>query len=430
MKWFSQEKAAPGLELYDKDEAIGAVGALKAGAGPLNVYANYHGQESNRVTFKSVEADPNVKLDIDVDRTLRIAGEQGRVVLTASGPGGDVELVPSLTSFKSSNDKVLKVAPRKGIFATGSPGDVIVTGSHLAAKEPAKKAFRVCDPAKVKLVFDPANVRVLVNQKVALPLFLVEMEADGKKEQQRAELVGQGVGYYVAQPKAVRFYPPILTGLEAAPPFDIIGSIPVLSRPATAKVEVVDAQSKALRITPSAASPLAPGQTVALTVEQQVGDSDAWQEVRPDAVQWERAAPSDLDPPTENLRPTVTLLPDLQGRREARRLGRRQYGLGGLHLESRPGRTPRIRQPVWCWIANPAENSCRSGQSQRYSVLVEKDGHQEPAADVHWPRKFRKRIRQMGSPRADRQAGRLYAVPPRGSRRAERALAHDDLSAG
>ena len=28
------------------------------------------------------------------------------------------------------------------------------------------------------------------------------------------------------------------------------------------------------------------------------------------------------------------------------------------------------------------------GQSQRYSVLVEKDGHQEPAADVHWPEKF------------------------------------------
>ena len=108
LKWFSQEKSVPGLELYDKSEFVGAVGALKAGAGPLHVYANYHGQESNRVAFKSVEADPNVKLDIDVDRTLRIAGEGGRVVLTASGPSGDVELVPSLTSFKSSDDKVLK----------------------------------------------------------------------------------------------------------------------------------------------------------------------------------------------------------------------------------------------------------------------------------------------------------------------------------
>ena len=107
LKWFSQEKFVPGLELYDKGEALGAVGALKVGAGPLNVYANYHGQESNRVAFKSVEADPNVKLDINVDRTLRIAGERGRVVLTASGPSGDVELVPLLGSFKSSADKVL-----------------------------------------------------------------------------------------------------------------------------------------------------------------------------------------------------------------------------------------------------------------------------------------------------------------------------------
>ena len=102
-------------------------------------------------------------------------------MLTASGPSGDVELVPSLTSFQSSNDKILKVAQRKGIFSTGTPGDAIVTGSHLAAKEPATKAFRVCDPAKAKLVFDPASLRVAVNQKAALPLFLVEVEADGKE---------------------------------------------------------------------------------------------------------------------------------------------------------------------------------------------------------------------------------------------------------
>ena len=52
LKWFAEEKPIPGLELYDKDEAIGAVGALKAGVGPLNVYASYRGQESNRVTVQ------------------------------------------------------------------------------------------------------------------------------------------------------------------------------------------------------------------------------------------------------------------------------------------------------------------------------------------------------------------------------------------
>ncbi len=183
LKWLSQEKDVPGLKLYDNDEAVGAVGALKAGAGPLNVYADYNGQESNRVTFKSVDADPSVKLDIDVDRTLRIAGEQGRAVLTASGSGGDVELVPSLIKFTSSDDKVLKlIAGKIGLFATGNAGSAVLTGSHLAAKEPAKKEFRVGDPAKMKLVFKPDNVRVPVNQKAALSLLLVEMEADGKKE--------------------------------------------------------------------------------------------------------------------------------------------------------------------------------------------------------------------------------------------------------
>ena len=161
----------------------------------------------------------------------------------------------------------------------------------------------------------------------------------------------------------MRFYPPILTGLQAAPPFDISGSIPVLSRPATAKVEVVDAQPKALRITPSAASPLAPGQTVALTVEQQVGDSDAWQEVRPDAVEWNVPPQVILD--AAHGKPAADGHPAARsaGRSEARRHGRRQHGLGGLHLESKPGPTPRIRRPAWCWIASRAENSCPSARA-------------------------------------------------------------------
>ena len=44
------------------------------------------------------------------------------------------------------------------------------------------------------------------------------MEADGVKEKQRAELVGQGVGFYVAQPLAVRYNSPVLTGLAPAAP--------------------------------------------------------------------------------------------------------------------------------------------------------------------------------------------------------------------
>jgi hypothetical protein len=388
LKWFSEEKSAPGLELYTgQDEVVGAVGALKAGAGPLSVYARYGDQESNRVVVRSVEADPNVKLDIDVDRTLRLAGEQGRVVLTASSPGGDVDLVPSLTSFKSSADKVLKVAEASGKFATSLAGTATVVGNHPAAKDPAQKEFRVCDPAKAKLLFDPANARLTVNQRAALPLWLVEMEDDGKKEKQRAPMLGQGVAYYVAQPQAVRLYPPSLTGLQPAPPFEIQASIPVLPAAATAKVEVVAAESKALRITSSAASPLAAGQAVALKVEQQVGDSD-WQEVRPDAVTW--SVPTDQvawTPPTETLRPTVTLLPDVKGEvKLAAALGDKAETVAFTLKEAGPD----AKDPAARLVLNrePEGKLLPLGQSQRYAVIVDKDGHQEPAADVHWPENF------------------------------------------
>ena len=69
------------------------------------------------------------------------------------------------------------------------------------------------------------------------------------------------------------------------------------------------------------------------------------------------------------------------------------------------------------------------GQSQRYAVLVEKDGHQEPAADVHWPGNFENEYVKWEAPvLTAKKEG--YTQFLRGSRRAERALAYDDLPAG
>ncbi len=298
--------------------------------------------------------------------------------------------MPPLAVFKSSDEKVLKMVPKKiGVFAAIVPGNATLIGSHLAAKDPAKKDFRVCDPARAKMLFDPASVRVPVNEKALLRLFLVEMEADGVKEKQRAELLGPGVGYYVAQPQAVRYYPPILTGLATAAPFDVIGSIPVLLRPATAKVEVVEAEAKALRIRPSADSPLAPGQSIALAVEEQVGDSDAWQEVRPDAVDWSLPPQTKFiwKAATENLRPTVTLLPDLldEMKLDASLGGNTASVVFTLKAEGPDAKDAAARLIL---DREPGGKFLPIDQGQRYAVLVEKDGHQEPAADVHWPGNF------------------------------------------
>jgi hypothetical protein len=385
LTWSCQEKSTPGLELYRDSEVVGAVGATKAGAGPLNVYATYRGQESNHVAFKSVDADPNVKLAIDVDRTLRIAGEGGRAVLIASAPRGDVELIPSLAKFESGNGKILKFAGKPGMFAAVSPGRTTVTGSHIAAKEPAKLEFQVCDPAKAKLVFDPPSVIVPVNEKADLKLMLeAELDENGKKENLRAAVLGPDVAYSIGQPDAVRLNPPTVTGLKPAAAFSVRGQIPILA-PANATVEVVDTAAKKLRITPSAAPWLAAGQSSVLTVEQQVGDTDVWKEVSPDKVTWKTPNNVIWTPPTENLRPTVTLPPDLQG--EAHLDATVGGATTSIDFALKPA-GPDVTDARLVLNREADGKFLEVGKSQRYSVLVEKDGHSEPATEVHWPADF------------------------------------------
>ncbi len=388
LKW-SSEKPVPGLDLYGDSEVVGAVGATKTGAGPLTVFAKYEGQESNHVAFKSVDLDPGVKLAIDVDRTLRIAGERGRVVLTASSPRGDVELIPSLVKFQSANDKVLQFAGRPGLFAAVTPGRSLVTGSHIAAKAPATLEFQVCDPAKARLVFDPPSVTVPVNQKADLRLML-EAELDdgkgngGKKENARAAVLGPNVAYYIAQPDAVRLNPPVLTGLNAAPPFQISGKMPVLAA-ANAKVEVVAAAATKLRVVPWSSSSPADGETWALAVEQQVGDTGDWKEIRPDAVTWTVPDTVIWTPPTEGLRPTVTLPPDFQGKASVdAKLG---DATASVALEFHPAiPTPDVAELT---VEREADGKyLQVGQSQRYSISVKARNDDRKASDVQWPADF------------------------------------------
>ena len=119
----------------------------------MSVYASYFNQQSNRVVFKSVEADPNVRLVLDVDRTIRLSGESGQALLSATGPAGDVELVPELAEFKSSDDKTVKVAKTSGAFAAGALGEATITAGHAAAREPVSLKLRVYDPGGARLVF-------------------------------------------------------------------------------------------------------------------------------------------------------------------------------------------------------------------------------------------------------------------------------------
>ena len=121
-------------------------------------------------------------------------------------------------------------------------------------------------------------------------------------------------------------------------------------------------------------------------VEQQVGDSETWQEVRPDAVTWTVPPKVIWTPPTENLRPMVALLPDLQGEAKLEAsLGDKTASVA--FTPKRPDRTPGSGGPLGAgsraWRKIPADRP-----EPALFGSGRKDGHQEPAADVRWPENF------------------------------------------
>lgn len=378
----SPSDAKPGLELRGEK-----VAALKAGAGPLNVYGTYFGRQSKPVVFRSVKADAAVRLGLDVDRKLRLVGETGRVTLTGTSPKGDVDLVPEMARFSSSAAETLKIDQHSGAFRASAPGVVTVTGSHEAANKAATLPLEVHDPANTALVFDPASLKLAVDEVAQLPLYLV-VDDGGKKKTEL--LTGPGVGYSVSEPKAVRFRPPELVGLSPAGPFEIRASLyPILSRIATANVEVVPAeQPQGLRIVPSEPV-LAAGQTVPLGVQQELTGNLAgpWKEVRPEAVAW--TVPEELiwTPARVGLRPAVTVPQGAEGQFtvQAEFGGQKAVALVTTKQEGPDGTDPAAevvlrREPPGVYLP--------VGSQQRYSIMVNKGDDEEPAAGIKWSDDF------------------------------------------
>ena len=216
-------------------------------------------------------------LRLEIDRTLRLAGEPGQVALAATCPRGDVELVPEMAKFASSDSGVVKVDAKLGTFQARSPGKTTMTGSHAAAKQPATVGLHVYDPAKARLVFDPAAVRLAVNEQARLPLYL-EASEGGKTE--RAAMEGPGGGLFAGPTEAVRWSPPTLVAAGPRRQFPLTaGDSPFLKGTATAQVEVLPAAEPGEFAQSSPRRSLAPGQTVSLAVEQQLPGSDQWKDV-------------------------------------------------------------------------------------------------------------------------------------------------------
>jgi len=381
VEWHSEPPSGstPGLELRE-----GKVAALKPGAGPLAVWGTYLGQDSPRVTFNSVEAGP-VDLKLDVDRTLRLANEPGRVILSGTGPRGDVELVPELATFESSDAEVLKVDAAGGAFRAVKPGEAVVTAKHAASTKPASLKLTVVDPAYARLAFEPRSVKVAVDEVTRLQLFL---EAKVGEEIRHATMIGPGVSYSIGRPEAVRWHAPALVGLSPASEFEMTASyLPYLLRPAAAKVEVVEAaEPAAIRVVPSEAS-LAAGQILPLAVEAQPAGSQQWKEIRADAVAWDVPPGLIWSPATESLRPAAAVPPGVKARFALKAKYRGKEAACEI-TTTEPALDPSDAAVELVLDREPQGRYLPVGRQQRYSIVLKKGGQEERAAEVHWPGEF------------------------------------------
>lgn len=382
LQWEAQpaQLDPPGLKLRGH-----RVAALKEGSGPLSVGATYFTRPSaNRVDVQSVAAE-DVKLRMQLDRTLRLAGEPGTILLDGVGPRGDVELVPELAEFASAAPDVVATEGNLGQFRAEAPGEATVSATHPASQESGSLDLVVVDPAKARIVFEPASVQLAVNEAAPMRLYL---EALHKDEIQRADMAGPGVSYSLEKPEAVTWSPPALVGRTPAPPFEMSAAyLPYLARPASAKIEVLDPSAPtALRAVPSEVA-LAPGQIVSLKVEAQWPGNEAWREVRPDAVQWTVPDQVLWTEATGGLRPSAGMSADSPGGYAL------QAAFGGTQAGSRitvgqPKLDPSDPSVSLEVSREPEGRYLPIGQSQRYQILLRQNEREETAADAAWPPDF------------------------------------------
>ncbi len=382
LQWNAQpsQPDPPGLELRGHK-----VAALKENSGLLSVGATYFDRASgNRVDARSVAAE-DIKLRMQLDRTLRLAGEPGTILLDGVGPRGDVELVPELAQFSSSSPEVAASEGNLGVFRAAGPGTATLTATHPAAKEPASLDLTVLDPAKAKIVFEPASAQLAIHEAAVIRLFL---EGLHNNEIQRAELAGPGISYSLQQPEAVLWHPPLLVGCNPAGPFEMSAAYwPFLIRPAIARIEVLDPGSPAaLRVVPSESN-LVPGQFVSLAIEARWPGSDAWREVEPQAVHW--TVPKELlwTDSIGGLCPSAVVSPDFPGGHVL------QATFGGQQASARISVAQPTLDPTDPAVSLHVDRQRGGrylpiGQSQRYRILLRKGDMQEVAADVVWPPDF------------------------------------------
>ncbi|MDO4629629.1 MAG: Ig-like domain-containing protein, partial [Planctomycetia bacterium] len=146
--------------------------AYKQNAGPFQIKGTYCARESAPVTVSTVEAT-DVELALCLDRALRIEGEPGKAILTGRTADGDVELVPGLAKFSSTDaEKVAILDEASGLYRAIAQGKATLKATHPASVNEASADLQVVHPRHLEMYWAPDELNLAVGEKAPFQLRL------------------------------------------------------------------------------------------------------------------------------------------------------------------------------------------------------------------------------------------------------------------
>ncbi|PHS03379.1 MAG: hypothetical protein COA78_17920 [Blastopirellula sp.] len=364
------------------NQNTGIATSLKSG-GSITVEATYQGQSAGSLTINAVEPPP-LTLEIASDVNPLLLGESGQFQAELVAADGS-RISADNTEFLSIDEAILAVDSQTGAYTALATGSVIVKATHPSTTTPAEISLEIVATDQGKLELRPKKVRIPVGSQQPLQLYLIT-----KGEEREINLAGNDdIDFAGLGQNSIVWDSPNLVGIQpSSQPFEF--SVTWQGMIAKSLIEVYkNDPSKApteIRVVPDTVS-LAVGQVLSPKVEQKVeGSADEWIELQPHFVQWEVPA-SDLlwTPPSTSFNPSLERTqnsPDSIVIKVTYQNATAQLVINAKPLEE----VPKATDPETRLVVNrdPQGDSISVGQSQRYTIMIEQDGVQEPATGVEW----------------------------------------------
>lgn len=380
VQWQVTPESSSGLSF---DTATAAATATAVDVKPLEVVAIYQGESSAPVTVQAVDAPPR-KLVIVADKNPLVVGETGQ--FRAELVGADGTSVPaSNAEFVSVDAAKLSVARKSGAYTALATGTVTVAAKHPASADQAKQEFHVVDRDQGQLVLRPSALQLPVGGRADLQLVFVSDQG----EREISLTADSNVKFASLDQDSIDWQPPALIGKQqTGKTFEFAATWQ--GKTAKTLIDVIEPdKSKGppeLRVVPDQVT-LAPGQLFSPKVEQKGTDgTGTWFEIRPTAVNWNNTTGDFLwTPSSGGLRPSLALTTTCpeQISLEARFEGAEAK----LLISKKPADdVPAASDPgVKLIVARePTGDTLSVPNKQRYTILVDKGGEQQPAVNVEW----------------------------------------------